>query len=360
MDLNELLEQMVAEKASDLILKVGTRPAVRVGGRLAFLCEEEVTRDFGMRVLAALLDDNRMEKYVRSQELDVAYQIVGLGRFRVNVFHQLGEPGLVFRHVKNEIPGFEDLNLPVEQLQKLAASPRGLVLATGVAGSGKSTTLAAMVEYMNLNMDRHVITIEDPIEFVFEDKRCVITQREIGHDSASFAAALKYCLRQAPDVIVIGEMRDAATVEAALAAAETGHLVLSTLHTVNAIQTVERVLSYFPPHQHDLVRMQLSMTLAGIVSLRLLNTIDNSTRIPAVELLMPTPTVREVLKEGRTTELEAALREGEFFGTMTFMQSLARLYREGKISYHDALTAADNPDELKLVLAGVTRGLNMR
>ncbi|MEW6741167.1 MAG: PilT/PilU family type 4a pilus ATPase [Planctomycetota bacterium] len=360
MDLNELLESTIQLGASDLILKTGSRPAARVRGGLQYLGDDEVSRDFGTRVLAMLLDDTRMERYVRGQELDVAYQIVGLGRFRVNIFHQLGEPALVFRHIKNQIEDFATLNLPVEQMEKLSLQSRGLVLATGVAGSGKSTTLAAMVEYMNLNLCRHIITIEDPIEFVFEDKNSVITQREIGHDSESYSSALKFCLRQAPDVIVIGEMRDAATVEAAINAAETGHLVLSTLHTVNAIQTVERVLAYFPPHQHSLIRMQLSMILAGVISLRLLNSVDGTSRLPAVEILLPSPTVKEILKEGRTSDLEQALRDGEFFGTVTFAQSLARLYSEGKVSYHDALAAADNADELKLVLAGVSRGIRIR
>ena len=309
-----------------------------------------------MIYLGELLDSNQMDQYVAGDEVDLAYEIVGLGRFRVNVFRQLGKPGMVFRYIKSDVPSFAQLNLPSAQLEKLSNMKRGLVLATGVAGSGKSTTLAAMLEYMNENLSRHIVTVEDPIEYIFSDKNCIITQREIGHDSKTFSAALKFCLRQAPDVIVLGEMRDAVTIEAAINAAESGHLVLSTLHTINAVQTVERILSYFPAEQQGLVRLQLSMVLQGVISLRLMNTIDGGGRLPAVEMLLNTPSVCETLKEGRTTQLTKVLADGEFFGTQTFDQCLARLYKEGRIDYHDALSTADNPDELKLVIAGISRG----
>jgi twitching motility protein PilT len=357
MELLELLESMVEHQAPDLILKVGARPTVRARGGLLHLAEEELTRDFLLRVVASLLDDRRMEAFVRGNEVDLAYEVAGLARFRVNVFHQLGMPAVVFRHIRAEVPTFSDLNLPVDQLTKLASLRRGLVLTTGVAGSGKSTTLAAMVEHMNQHQGRHIVTIEDPVEFLFSDKGCVISQREIGSDTADWATAIKYALRQAPDVIVIGEMRDKATVEAAITAAETGHLVLSTFHTINAVQTVERILSFFPDYQHALIRLQLSMVLAGVVSLRLLNGMDGQSRLPAVELLLPTPTVRELLKSGRTDELPKALAQDNFFGTITFAQSLQKLYTGGKIALQDALAAADNPDELKLAFAGVSRGL---
>ena len=216
-----------------------------------------------------------------------------------------------------------------------------------------------MVEHMNINMARHIITIEDPVEYVFNDKCSVVTQREIGRDSRNFTSALKYAVRQAPDVIVLGEMRDTDTMEAAIRAAETGHLVLSTLHTVNAVQSVERILAHFPPHQHELIRLQLSLVLSGVISMRLINTIDGKDRVPACEILVDTPTVKEIIKEGRTIELTKALREGEYFGTITFNQALANLYGEGKIGYHEALDAADNPDELKLVLSGVSRGIKL-
>jgi twitching motility protein PilT len=357
MELLELLESMVELKAPDLILKVGAKPTVRLRGGLVHLAEDDVTRDFALRVVASLLDDRRMETFVRGTEVDLAYEVAGLARFRVNVFHQMGVPAVVFRHIRAEIPSFAELNLPNDQMVKLSSLKRGLVLMTGVAGSGKSTTLAAMIDYMNQNQGRHVVTIEDPIEFLFTDKNCVVSQRELGSDSADWSTALKHALRQAPDVIVIGEMRDRQTVEAALNAAETGHLVLSTFHTINAVQTVERILSFFPEYQQQLIRLQLSMVLSGVVSLRLLNAMDGQGRVPAVEILLPTPTIREMLKGGRTDELPKALAQDNFFGTLTFAQSLQKLYAAGKIAYQDALAAADNPDELKLTLAGVSRGL---
>ncbi len=357
MDLVELLQDMVEIGAPDLILKCGARPTVRIQGGLQQLSEEEITRDFSLRVVASLLDDRRMETFVKGAEVDLAYEVAGLARFRVNLFHQMGLPAIVFRHINAEVPSFDELHLPVEQLQKLCSLRRGLILATGVAGSGKSTSLASMLEYMNQHQARHIVTIEDPVEFVFNDRHCIVNQREIGSDSVDFQTALKHALRQAPDVIVLGEMRDRATVEAAINAAETGHLVLSTLHTINAVQTVERILSFFPDFQHQLIRLQLSMVMAGVISLRLINSVDNQTRYPATELMLPTPTIRELLRTGRTDELPKALASDNFFGTMTFLQSITELHTSGKITYQDALANADNPDELKLALAGVSRGI---
>ncbi len=359
LQLMDLLRKTVEEGASDLIVKTGSLASLRVHGRLEPISDVLLTEDVTMRFVGEMLDGAQMARFVGGREVDLAYEIVGLGRFRVNVFRQLGKPAMVFRYIKNRIPSFQDLALPAPQLEKLAQLKRGLVLATGIAGSGKSTTLASMLEYMNQNLSRHIVTIEDPVEYVFSDQHCIVTQREIGHDSETFASALKYCLRQAPDVIVLGEMRDAETIEAAINAAESGHLVLSTLHTINAVQTVERILAYFPSQQHALVRLQLSMVLQGVISLRLMNTIDGKGRLPAFELMLSTPSVREVLKEGRTGQLTKVLAEGEFFGTLTFDQCLARLYNEGRIDYHDALATADNPDELKLVIAGVTRGSSL-
>lgn len=347
------------ENASDLILKTGCRPTVRGKSGLKFISEDEISRDFATLILAQLLEDQGMERYVKGEEIDLSYAVVGVGRFRVNIFKQMGEPGLVFRYIQSEVPSFRKLNLPAPQLERLSSLSRGLVLVTGVTGSGKSTCMASMIEHINLNMHRHVITIEDPVEYVFTDKGSVITQREVGRDSKDFTTALKHAVRQAPDVIVMGEMRDMDTMEAAIKAAETGHLVLSTLHTVNAVQTVERILAHFPPHQHELIRLQLSLVLSGVVSLRLVKTIDGTGRVPACELLIDTPTVKEIIKEGRTIELTKALREGEYFGTVTFNQSLAQLYSEGKIGYHEALDAADNPDELKLVISGISRGIRL-
>jgi twitching motility protein PilT len=259
--------------------------------------------------------------------------------------------------VKELPPTLEDLHLPVASIQRLAMLQRGLVLVTGVAGSGKSTTLAAMLHHMNERTNRHIVTIEDPIEYVFRDGKCAITQREIGIDTPDCHTALKSVVRQSPDVILVGEMRDHETVTATLTAAETGHLVLSTLHTVNAVQTVERIISFFPPHQHQTIRLQLALVREGVVSQRLITRRNAPGRLPAVEILLGTPTVKEMILEGRTRELPEALEEGhEYYGSQTFTQSLVQLVRDGLIDVEDALAYADSPDELKLALRGITKG----
>jgi twitching motility protein PilT len=356
-DLESLLTIMVREQASDLIVKTGSYPAIRVDGRIRFLSDQPTTPEFSNAMLSRVLNDTYLQIFLERGEVDTSYEMEGVGRFRANVFRQQGHIGFALRHVKDDVPTLRDLNLPAEQMERLAALQRGLVLATGIAGSGKSTTLAAMIQHINETSEKHIITIEDPVEFIYKDRKSVVTQREIGSDTLDFGTALKHIVRQTPDVILVGEMRDKQTMEAALAAAETGHLVFSTLHTVNAIQTVERIISFFPPHQHNLIRLQLSMVLEGVVSLRLIQMKDSFGRVPAVELMLATPTVRDILSEGRTKELSRAIYEGaDYFGTQTFNQSLVKLYKQGKISYEDALASADNPDELKLEIRGIAKG----
>ncbi|MCA8960983.1 MAG: PilT/PilU family type 4a pilus ATPase, partial [Planctomycetes bacterium] len=238
----------------------------------------------------------------------------------------------------------------------LAAHRRGLVLITGNTGAGKSTTLASMINHVNESYNRHIITIEDPIEFMFKDRKSIIDQREVGIDTTDFLSALKYALRQSPDVILIGEMRDRETMEAALSAAETGHLVFSTLHTVNATQTVERIINYFPPHQHGLIRLQLSLCLAGVISQRLLPRKQGKGRVPALEIMINNPTVRELLMKGLTPELYGAIKDGDYFGCQTFNQSIKKLYQSDAISLDDAMSASDYPEELRLELRGVYKG----
>jgi len=354
--IEDLLKIVVKEGASDLIVKTNAFPAMRHDGDVRFISDEAISPDVAKSYLDTLLSKSGFEKFRKDGAVDRAVAIEGVGRFRCNIFRQSGRIAFVFRHVKENVPSFKDLHLPVEQLKKLASLRRGLVLATGVAGSGKSTSLASVIEYINKSMPRHIITIEDPIEYLYDDKLSIVNQREIGTDAPDFATALKHSLRQAPDVILIGEMRDRETVEAAISAAETGHLVFSTLHTVNSVQTVERIISFFPPHQHDLIRLQLSMNLAGVLSLRLLSLKSGPGQMPACELLMNTPTVSELLMEGRTRELPKALAEGTYYGTMTFNQSLIRLFESGNISYEDAVNSSDNPDELKLQMRGITKG----
>jgi twitching motility protein PilT len=358
--LRDFLRIMVKESASDLVLKTHGCPAVRVAGVIRFLGDQPLTPEVMRSYADEILGERGRKEFDATGATDTAVAVPGVGRFRCNAFHQCGEFGFVFRAIKNEIPSFKDLNLPVDPLKRLASLKRGLVLATGIAGSGKSTTLASMVEFVNRTMNKHIVTIEDPIEFRFEDKRSIVNQREVGADVVNFASALRQALRQSPDVILIGEMRDAETVAAAISAAETGHLVFSTLHTVNAVQTVERIITFFPPHQHELVRLQLALNLAGVCSLRLVKNKEGTAMVPAVELLINTPTVRELLEQGQTRMLPKALQEGSYYGTMTFNQSLIRLFQAGNISLEDALAASDNPDELKMQMRGITQGASVR
>tara|TARA_R110002072_G_scaffold299403_3_gene474913 strand:- start:53835 stop:54929 length:1095 start_codon:yes stop_codon:yes gene_type:complete len=358
--LRDFLRIMVKENASDLVLKANGCPAVRVAGVIRFLGDQPLPAELVRSYVSEILNERGEREFEEHGATDTAVALPGVGRFRCNAFHQCGEQGLVFRAIKSEIPSFKDLNLPVEPLKRLASLKRGLVLATGIAGSGKSTTLASMLEYVNRTMNKHIVTVEDPVEFRFEDKRSIVNQREIGTDVSSFPQALRQALRQSPDVILIGEMRDADTVAAAISAAETGHLVFSTLHTVNAVQTVERIISFFPPHQHELVRMQLALNLAGVCSLRLVKNKDGTSMVPAVELMINTPTVRDLLEQGETRMLPKALAEGSYYGTMTFNQSLIRLFQAGNISLEDALGASDNPDDLKMQMRGITQGAQPR
>ena len=354
-----LFKTMVEDQASDLILRTGHKPVTRVDGQIRFLSDDIFTEEQGETLLTHILEPREIELFRERCEWDTAFVVPGAGRFRSNILRQRRRTAFVFRHVKETIPAMEDLYLPAGPIKRLALLRRGLVLVTGIAGSGKSTSLAAMIDYVNEREHRHVVTIEDPIEFLFQDRLCAITQREVGIDTEDYHRALKAAVRQTPDIILVGEMRDKETVEAALMAAETGHLVLSTLHTVNAVQTVERIISFFPPHQHDTIRMQLSLTLEGVVSQRLIGRRSTNGRVPAVEVMIGTPTVKEMILEGRTRELAEAVEEGhQYYGSQSFNQCLVGLVREGIIDFDDAIAAADSPDELKLALRGITKGVN--
>ena len=355
MEFHELLRKMVTERASDLFVKVGGPPCLRIDGSIHFLDTDEISPQDTQEIFE-IVEDARRDPLPREPEIDTAYEVPGLGRFRVNIFRQRGQMGFVFRHIVSSIPTFKELSLPEEIMARLSNQQRGLVLVTGNTGSGKSTTLAAMINHINMTRNRHIITIEDPIEFIFKDRKSIIDQREVGIDTAGFLAALKSSVRQSPDVILIGEMRDQETMEAAISAAETGHLVLSTLHTVNATQTVERIINYFPPHQHNLIRMQLSMVLYGVVSQRLIPRKHGKGRTPALETMINSPTIRDLLLNGRTPELYRAIKDGDYFGCQTFNESLKRLYQSDSISLEEAMLAADQPEELKLELKGVYKG----
>ena len=357
MTLHDLLKTAVTHEASDLLLKAGARPALRVHGRLRFHTAPPATPEFTAEAGQTVLPDRHRPTFESTGEVDVGYVEDGVGRFRVNVFKQRGSVSLVFRHVKDQIPTLKDLRLPHRVLGGLCEESRGLILVTGITGSGKSTTLASMVEQINQTQSKHVVTIEDPIEYIYEDKKCLIDQRELNEDTQSFGSALRHVVRQTPDVILIGELRDAETMVASINAAETGHLVLSTLHTVNASQTMERMINFFPPHQHDFIRLQLSLLLVGSISQRLIPTADGKGRVPAVEILTNSPRVKELLRDGQTMDLYHAMKEGDFYGMQTFNQSLLKWVKSETIRLEAAMTASDDPDELRLELDGVSTGL---
>jgi twitching motility protein PilT len=361
MELDRFLKTVVDSDASDLILKVGTQPAMKVHGKVLFIGGEAVTAEGFEAVLSRVAPAEARARLAEPGERDFSCEIPGIGRFRCNAFRQMGQPAIVMRHVKCTVPSFTELFLPERQFTQFAGLERGLVLVTGVTGSGKTTSVAAIIDAINNTRNKHVVTLEDPIEYRFTENLSVINQREIGLDTQSFVTGLRAAMREAPDVIMLGELRDTETMSAAIAAAETGHLVISTLHTVNAMQTIERVMTFFPPHQHDLVRFQLSTVLAGVASQRLVPCLQTARMVPAVELLMATPRTREILREGKTRELEKALQEGaEYYGSQTFNMSLLTHLQAGRISLDDALNASDNPDDLKLALRGVTKGADRR
>lgn len=357
MGIEEILKLMIEVQGSDLLLKAGARPAIKVDGEVKCVGEQPIPDAFTRDLFEKHANDHAKRRLADELEADVALEFPGLGRFRANAFYQRGKLSLVMRRIFTHVGSFEDLTLPSKALANLAASPRGLVLVTGVAGSGKSTTLASMIEWVNQNQARHIITLEDPIEFIFEDKKSFIQQRELGLDTETYAGALKHVVRQSPDIIMLGEMRDMETMSAALAAAETGHLVFSTLHTVDAPQTVERIIGFFPPHQHDLIRLQMSLLLRGVVSLRLVQRKDGKGRVPAVEVMIWTPTVRQLLEEGKTHELGKAIEGGSFYGMQTFNQSLVTWLNSGVVAMDDALLASDDPDGLKLEMRGIRKGV---
>ena len=346
------LATMVQEKASDLILRAGGRPSLRVDDGIRFLPGSVPGPGPMKEVLEGILGPRRWAEWNETGSADSAIQLDGLGRFRINAYRQMGEPAMVIRRVNEEAPSLEGLGLPAEQLQQLAMRRRGLVLVTGVAGSGKSTTLAGMIDHINHQVERHVVTLEDPVELLFREDRCVISQREVGTDTTSFSDGLRHALRQSPDVILIGEVRDATTVVAALEATETGHLVMSTMHTVNAAQTIDRILGFFPAERHQQIRQRLADNLAGVLSQRLVPRRDGG-MVPAYELLVPTPHVRELIEEGQTTELAKVVEGSTEDGVVSFNRSLLRLVQERVVELDDALAASDRPDELLMGLRGI-------
>ncbi len=354
MNIRAVLDKMIAAHASDLHLKAGTPPVVRVDGVLYTLDEPAPTAPELRDAVDQLLNDEQRLYFSTHSEIDFAFGVSGLARFRANCFMQRGTPAMALRHVPVEVPSIEDLMLP-PVVRELAFSPRGLVLVTGRTGSGKSTTLAAMIDAINRVTTRNVITIEDPIEFLHRDRLSFIHQREVGLDTRSFHDGLKYVLRQDPDIILVGEIRDLDTMSTTLMAADTGHLVLSTLHTTDVVQTLQRIISFYPPHQHDELRLSMASNLRAVISQRLVPRRDGAGRVPAVEVMVSTPTVREyIMSPERTPLLHQVVGEGMTqYGMQTFDQSIMTLLREGFISEDDALKNANNPNELALKLKGI-------
>jgi len=347
---DELLHEMVSRNASDLHIKAGSPPVVRIDGELHLLDEPPLSPEDTKDAAASIMTDKQIRRFSEHNEIDFAYSAPNIGRFRVNIYRQRGSISIAMRQVATTIPSFDELHLP-DIVKRLALEPRGMVLVTGTTGSGKTTTLAAMIDHINNTMRRHIVTVEDPIEVLHKDRKAIINQREIGLDTESYSSALKYVLRQDPDDILIGEMRDVETVSSALTAAQTGHFVMSTLHTIDATETINRIIDFYPLHQQKQVRIMLAGTLRGIVSQRLLPRADGQGRVPAVEVMVMTNRIRDfILDADQTSQIGQAIKEGEFYGMMTFDQALLKLYEEGMITLHDAAQVASNPHDFKLLV----------
>src|SRR5947207_1882177 len=355
MHVNDLLKIAVDSGASDLHLKAGSYPMMRVRGALTPATENKrLDHDDMVSIAAAVLPTGHREKFKENREVDLAYSVAGLGRFRCNTFQQRGTIGMIFRVIPMKVATIDELALP-KVLKKIAAEERGLVLVTGTTGSGKSTTLAAMIDEINTTRTAHIMTVEDPIEYLHRDNRSIINQREIGVDTMSFSQALRSALRQDPDVILVGEMRDFETIETALLAAETGHLVFSTLHTLDATETINRIIAVFQPHQQKQVRLQLASVLKGVVSQRLMPSADSAGRVPAVEVLVATAFIRDCIVDKEKTHLiQGAIAAGTSqYGMQTFDQSIFGMFQQGLISYEEPLRWASNIDEFKLKVQGI-------
>ncbi|MDX6768056.1 MAG: PilT/PilU family type 4a pilus ATPase [Elusimicrobiota bacterium] len=354
-DIKNLLSLMVQKEISDIHFKADSVPALRVHGSMILATNlQKMTPEDIKGIAYQLMTKEQAAEFEREMELDLAYALEGMARFRVNVYRQRGSIGLTLRVVPVKLRTFEELNLPVDAMTKLGAESRGLILFAGITGAGKTTTLNSFLHHINLNHQHRVITIEDPIEFFHTDIKSTIVQREVGHDTKSFGHALKHVLRQDPDVVVVGEMRDLETMQAAISAAETGHLVLSTIHTIDAAQTVDRIVDAHPAHQHSQVRQQLANCLKGVIGQRLVLAKDGKGRYPATEIMIGNSVVRRHLVEGKVAELRKTMEAGEYYGMHTFDQDLLRLFREGKIDDKTVLEESSNPEDIALKLKGLS------
>lgn len=348
-DMAELLSLMVSKGASDLHLTVGSPPALRIDGLIIPTAYEKLSAEICQRLVYSLLTDTQKQRFESMNELDVSFGVKGIGRVRMNVFRQRGAIGAALRSIPQKILGLDELGLPPVTYDVLKI-PKGLVLVTGPTGSGKSTTLASMIDFLNERQQSHIMTIEDPIEFVHFHKKSLINQRELGGDTSSFAQALKYVLRQDPDIILIGEMRDVETIQAAITIAETGHLVFATLHTSDAPQSVNRMIDVFPPHQQSQVRSQLSFVLQAVFAQQLLSKLSGVGRVLAVEVLVVTPAVRNLIREEKTEQIMISMQTGAKFGMQTMNMALHDLYARRLISFQEALSSSTDPDDLKRLM----------
>jgi twitching motility protein PilT len=341
-----LLRDLVERDASDLHLKANQPPIMRIRGDLVRTQPEPIPADVHQDMLFGLLNDERRKRLQSFKELDLSYFVPGVARFRVNMFWQRGKLGAVFRVIPYKIRTIDDLYMP-QVCKRMAMLPRGLILVTGPTGSGKSTSLAAMINHININKRCHIMTVEDPIEYVHEDKISIINQRELGTDTHSFAEALKHVMRQNPDVILVGEMRDLETIQLAITAAETGHLVLSTLHTVDAAQTIDRIVDVFAPEQQAQIRTQLAVTLQGVISQTLLPTRDGKGRVAAFEVMVATPAIRTLIREGKTHQVYLDIQTGADLGMQTLDSCLLQLLKEGKVDYDHAIAKTSNASDFQ-------------
>jgi twitching motility protein PilT len=355
LNIDTLLRTTCENKASDLHLKVGNYPYIRVDGDLRGLTQfPRISSEDMLNMAFSMMTNRQKQKFKENSELDMAYGVAGLGRFRVNVFQQRGNVGMVLRVIPTKVRTLEELYLP-KVIDTVCREPRGMILITGTTGSGKTTTLAAMIDRINATRTDHIITIEDPIEFLHRDKKGFVNQREVEVDTPSFSTALRSALRQDPDVILVGEMRDLETIQTALVAAETGHLVLSSLHTTDATETIQRIIAVFPPPEQKQIRLQLASTLKAVFSQRLVRKSDGLGRVPAVEVLITTEYIREcIIVPEKTRLIRDALAAGTSqYAMQTFDQSLYDLYTQGLITLEEALTTSSNPDEFKLRVGGI-------
>ena len=348
---HRILKTAVEGGASDVHLKIGTPVIFRINRQLVAIECPLPTAVWTNKIVSEIVPAHLKDRIDEEREADFSYFVPGIGRFRTNLFQQRGEWCLAMRHVKTHVPSFEELGL-LEQIKKIAESPRGIVLLAGSTGCGKSTTLAAMIEHINSNFKKHIITMEDPIEYVFEDNQCVVEQREVGLDTISFHHALRHVLRQDPDIIMIGEMRDSISFTAAMSAADTGHLVLSTLHTTNAGQSVNRILDFFRADEREQVRRQLAGTLQAVVCQRMVNTVAGAVT-PALEIMINSATVKKLIEENRLDKLPAAIETGSEEGMINFNQALFQLVKDGKVSEQEALSKASNPQALEMNFRGI-------